>query len=299
MRFLLVIAFVLSSCLALFQTARSQGATPLKLLERNIIYSSGSLRIKAFTVRPEVSGRLPAIILNHGGTDGISDSLRARARELARAGFAVFASAYRGEDGSDGKIEIAAGEVADVLNGMAWWSQQKFVDPNSIGMLGSSHGALIGLLSAARGSRIRALVFAYGVSDIYAWYRYLVATKQLGQDALTKTTYGNGPEDKPANFLLRHGLRVVPQLPSDLSVLILQGAQDTTVPLEQGQLLAAELQKYGKPHTFEVYPNSAHGFLTAREAVLKKYGAKSIQYAESVRAWNSAVAFLKQRLERR
>jgi dipeptidyl aminopeptidase/acylaminoacyl peptidase len=299
MRVLLVIAFVLSSSLAFFQAARSQGAKPPKLLEGNIVYSSGNLRIKAFTVRPNIAGQLPAIILNHGGTDGIGDSTKARARDLARSGFAVFASAYRGEDGSDGKIEIAAGEVDDVLNGMTWWSQQKFVDPARIGMLGSSHGALIGLLSAARSSRVRALVFAYGVSDIYAWYRYLVATKQLGQDALTRTTYGNGPEDKPENFLLRHGLRVVPELPATLPVLILQGAKDVTVPLEQGQLLAAELQKYGKPHTLEVYPNSAHGFLTARETVLKKYGAKSVQYAESVRAWNSALTFLKQNLERR
>jgi dipeptidyl aminopeptidase/acylaminoacyl peptidase len=299
MRVLSVIAFILSSSVMLLQTAHSQGATPPKLLEGNVFYSSGNLRIRAFTVRPTIAGRLPAIILNHGGTDGIGDSTKARARDLARLGFAVFASAYRGEDGSDGKIEIAAGEVDDVLNGMTWWSQQRFVDPNRIGMLGSSHGALIGLLSAARSSRIRALVFAYGVSDIYAWYRYLVASKQLGQDALTRTTYGNGPEDKPENFLLRYGMRVVPQLPAAMPVLILQGAKDTTVPLEQGQLLAAELQKYAKPHTLEVYPNSGHGFLTAREAVLKKYGAKSVQYTESLKAWSSALAFLKQNLERR
>jgi dipeptidyl aminopeptidase/acylaminoacyl peptidase len=294
MRFL-----ILATLLFVSGFAWSQSSSPTKLLESMVIYKSGSLRIRAFTVRPELPGRLPAIILNHGGTDGISDSLRARARELARSGFAVFASAYRGEDGSDGQIEIAAGEVDDVLNGMAWWSQQKFVDPARIGMLGSSHGALVGLLSAARSVKIRALVFAYGVSDIYAWYRYLVATKQLGQDALTKTTYGNGPEDKPENFLLRHGLRVVPQLPDQMPVLILQGAKDITVPLEQGQFLAAELQKYGKPHSLEVYPNSAHGFLTARETVLKKYGAKSVQYTESLRAWNSAVTFLKQHLEQR
>ena len=296
MRVMFVLIVLMLSSFAVSQTIGSQTPPP-KLLEGNIFYSSGNLRIKAFTVRPNVTGKLPAIILNHGGTDGIGDSLRARARELARAGFAVFASAYRGEDGSDGKIEIAAGGVDDVLNGLTWWGRQKFVDPTRIGMLGSSHGALIGLLSAARSLKIRALVFAYGVSDIYAWYRYLVASKQLGQDALTKTTYGSGPADKPENFLLRYGLRVVPQLPAAMPVLILQGAKDVTVPLEQGQLLAAELQKYGKPHSLEVYPNSAHGFLTARETVLKKYGAKSAQYAESVRAWNSAVTFLKQNLE--
>ena len=293
-RIIVALTLLLTSSLALSQV------TPRpKLLEATVTYMSGALRIKAFTVRSDVAGRLPAVILNHGGTDGVTWATKQRARDLARAGFAVFASAYRGEGGSDGRIEIAAGEVSDVLEGMRWFSKQPYVDADRIGMLGSSHGALIGLLAAARSSQVKALVFAYGVADIYAWYEYLVQSKQLGTDALTRRVYGNGPADKPQNFLERHGLRVVPQLPSAMPILIQQGELDVIVPPAQAGALAAELTRFEKPFTLEVYPNSAHGFVTAREAVIKRYGADSVQALESQRAWQQIVAFLKRTLEPR
>lgn len=294
MRIALIAGLLLCSSLALSQIASSP-----KLLEATVTYMSGALRINAFTVRPEVAGRLPAVILNHGGTDGVTWATKQRARDLARAGFAVFASAYRGEGGSDGQIEIASGEVDDVLEGMKWFSKQAYVDAERIGMLGSSHGALIGLLAAARDRKVRALVFAYGVADIYAWHTYLVDSGQLGQDTLTRRIYGSGPQDKPQNFLERHGLRVVPQLQSTMPILIQQGELDVIVPPAQARVLAAELARFKKPHTLEVYPNSAHGFVTAREAVVKRFGADSVQANESARAWWQIVAFLTRNLEPR
>jgi dipeptidyl aminopeptidase/acylaminoacyl peptidase len=270
-------------------------------VENAVTYRSDGLKINAIIFRLEMNSdsnsRLPALILNHGGTDGISDSTKARARDFARAGFAVFASAYRGEDGSQGKIEIAKGEVDDVLNGMNWFVKQPYVDSSRVTMLGSSHGALIGLLVAARTSKLRALVFAYGIADIYAWYAYLVNTHQLGEDALTKATYGKGPSDKPENFLERFGLRVVPELPVSLPVLILQGAKDTVVPPDQAQRLARALDAQGQPYDLELYPNSEHGFLIARESLEKKYGKASVQVKESLQAFQSAVAFMKKALQ--
>ena len=294
MRIFKALTLLLTSSLALSQVTPAP-----KLLEETVTYSSGALSIKTFTVRPIVAGRLPAVMLNHGGTDGVTWATKQRARDLARAGFAVFASAYRGEGGSDGQIEIAAGEVADVLEGMKWFSKQPYVDADRIGMLGSSHGALIGLLAAARSSQIRALVFAYGVADIYAWYAYLVQSKQLGSDALTRRVYGNGPADKPQNFLQRHGLRVVPQLQSTMPILIQQGELDVIVPPAQARAFAAELTAFKKPFTLEVYPNSAHGFVTAREAVIKRFGADSVEASESGKAWRQIVAFLNRNLEPR
>lgn len=283
--------------LFLLGVATALGAPGPRLLESNLWYQSGTLRIRAMIVRPAKTGRLPAVMLNHGGTSGISESTRARARELATAGYAVFVSAYRGEDGSDGSIEIAKGEVLDVLSGAAWFARQPYVDAARLGMLGTSHGALIGLLAASRIPKLRALIFAYGVADIYAWYQYLVDSNQLGQDALTKALYGKGPTDKPENFLERYGLRAVPDLPSALNLLIVQGAKDTTVPLAQAQTLADNLKQFNKSFRLEVYPNSEHGFLMAREALLKQYGVQSVQYAESLHAWQSVLRFLKLNLQ--
>jgi fermentation-respiration switch protein FrsA (DUF1100 family) len=130
-------------------------------------------------------------------------------------------------------------------------------------------------------------VFAYGVSDIYKWYQYLLDSKQLANDQLTKDTYGNGPNDRPQSFAIRNGLSYLSQLSSAMPTLILQGEKDTTVPLEQAQFLFNGLSKLGRSVILKTYPNSEHGFINTRDAL------RGVPYAESLEAWNAAVAFLK------
>ena len=77
-----------------------------------------------------------------------------------------------------------------------------------------------------------------------------------------------------------------------MPILIQQGELDVIVPPAQARALASELTRFKKPFSLEVYPNSAHGFLTAREAVIKRFGADSVQASESGRAWRQAVTFL-------
>jgi dipeptidyl aminopeptidase/acylaminoacyl peptidase len=262
----------------------------LKISEQSLWYQSGKLRIRARLFLPAGTAKSPAIMLNHGGISGLTEPTKRRARELAQAGFVVFASSYRGEDGSDGKIEVAKGEVDDVLAGLAWLKTHPQVDANRIATLGTSHGALVGLIAAARGANFRALVFAYGVSDINAWYEYLVRTNQLENDQLTRDTYGNGPTDRPESFAIRRGLNYVPQLPNTMPVLILQGAKDKTVPLEQATALHEALIANNKTSSLKIYPNSEHGFFNTRESAAKK---SAVQGQESLEAFNEAVRFLK------
>jgi dipeptidyl aminopeptidase/acylaminoacyl peptidase len=143
------------------------------------------------------------------------------------------------------------------------------VDPQRIAAVGTSHGALVSLLAAARTDRIKALVFAYGIADIYAWFDYLKATHRLGHDELTRRTYGSGPQHRPESFRIRYGLGVLEKLPKTMPVLILQGAQDTTVPLAQAEALAQGLKAQGQPYTLRVYPHSGHGLLISRTTLWK------------------------------
>ncbi len=255
--------------------------------EEHITYMSGKLKITARVWFPSGSGIAPAVLYNHGGVTGFSKGTLKRCRELVAAGFIVFGSAYRGEEGSEGQVEVEKGEVDDVLAGIAWLKTQTRVDPKRIAMMGTSHGAIIGLLVAAKSRDIRALVYAYGVSDIYKWYQYLIDTKQLANDQLTKDTYGKGPNDRPESFAIRNGLNYLPQIPATMPTLILQGEKDTIVPLEQALFLYNGLTKLERPVTLKTYPNSGHGFINTRDAL------KGIQFKESLEAWNTAVAFLK------
>ncbi|MFN3266581.1 MAG: alpha/beta hydrolase family protein [Deinococcales bacterium] len=267
-------------------SSRSQNG----VLEQDLWYKSGSLRIRGRLFLPSGTGKLPAVLYNHGGVSGLSKLAATRCRELAASGFVVFASSYRGEDGSDGKIEVAKGEVDDVLAGFAWLKTHPRVDAARVAQFGTSHGALIGLLGSAKMTDFRALVFAYGIADIVAWHKHLVKTKQLADDQLTRDTYGNGPQDRPQSFAVRMGLTAVPKLPATMPVLIVQGGKDVIVPPEQAKSLQRELTKYGKPNTLRIYPNSEHGFVITREAAAKKSKAAGL---EAWQAWADIVTFLK------
>lgn len=265
----------------------SSGISQSGVREERITYLSGKLKITARVWFPSGSGIAPAVLYNHGGVTGFSSGTLKRCRELAAAGFIVFGSSYRGEEGSEGQVEVEKGEVNDVLAGIEWLKTNPRVDPKRIAMMGTSHGAIIGLLAAAKSRDLRALVYAYGVSDIYRWYQYLIDSNQLGKDQLTKDTYGKGPNDRPQSFAIRNGLNYLPQIPIAMPTLILQGAKDTIVPLEQAQFLFDGLTKLERPVTLKVYPNSGHGFINTRDAL------KGVQLEESLQAWKTALGFLK------
>jgi dipeptidyl aminopeptidase/acylaminoacyl peptidase len=296
MKVLLVVLFLCVGLVLAQPTPLPSGATLISsrsqnsILEQDLWYKSGNLRIRGRLFVPAGTGKLPAVLYNHGGVSGLSNLAATRCRELAASGFVVFASSYRGEDGSDGKIEVAKGEVEDVLFGFAWLKTHPRVDATRVAQFGTSHGALIGLLGSARVTDFRGLVFAYGVADIVAWYEYLVRTNQLADDQLTKDTYGNGPQDRPESFALRMGLTAVPKLSATMPVLIVQGGKDVTVPPDQAKALQRELENNGKKSTLKLYPNSEHGFLITQEAAAKK---SKIAGLEAKTAWADVVTFLK------
>ena len=288
--------------IVLFGLAVSQSSSPLPagatlissrttngITEQDLWYKSSNLRIRGRLFLPSGTARVAGIVYNHGGVTGLSNLAATRCRELAQAGFAVFASSYRGEDGSDGKVEVAKGEIDDVLAGNNWFRTHPRVDATRIAQFGTSHGALIGLLGSTRDFRFRSLVFAYGIADIVAWYEHLVRTKQLSNDQLTKDTYGNGPQDRPESFAIRMGLSAVPKIPSQMPVLIIQGKKDEIVPVEQAIALQSAFEQNNKKSQLNIYPNSQHGFVVTQEAA-----AKNSQVAgnEAKQAWADIKKFL-------
>lgn len=253
-------------------------------------YYSGNLLVKGRLYLPQgVSGRLPVVIFSHDGISGISEEHNRCSINLAKAGYVVFSPSYRGEDGSQGTIEIAKGEVDDVLNVLPYLASLDCADTDRVVLMGASHGALISLLAAPRCPNLRGLIFAYGVSDIYTWWDHLKATKQLGSDAITKRTYGNGPEDRPTSFALRHGLSAVGHFRAP--VLILQGKLDTTTPLQQAQRLHQALNKAQVQNTLRIYPDALHGFLVYAPYLTHDVTAAERQQARQ--AWQEVYSFLR------
>lgn len=258
---------------------------------RKWTYTSDGLKVKGELYLPPGKERLPLVVFNHDGINGISKEHRFSSVRLAKAGFVVFSPSYRGEDGSQGNIEIAKGEVNDVLNALSILKTHERVDPKQIAMAGASHGALISILAASRNQEIKAVVAAYGVMDIYKWYAYLKRSGKLGKDLITRRTYGPGPHKRPQSFAIRNAISVVPKL--KCAVLLLQGSQDDIVPEEQAHLMERALRQAKKQVEKRIYPAALHGFLVYAPYI---DDASAAEKQQTEAAWQTMISFLKKQL---
>ncbi len=259
---------------------------------QDITYMSGELRIKAILFDGGAAGPRPGIVFNHGGVSGISKDMVRRSIDLARAGYIVLTPAYRGEGGSDGVIEVAAGEVDDVLAAAELLRHHARVDRRRIALVGSSHGALISVLAAARDHRFQAVAAACGVMNADAWYRYLVANGFDVSDSLSVAVYGRGPDDRPEAFRVRRADLVAGKLRSPL--LFQQGEKDRIVPVDQVWRMKAALDRAG--HRFyevRTYPLLGHAFWFWDD--LRYHTREEIDEADA--SWRDLTAFLDRHLE--
>ena len=133
-----------------------------------------------FTPRRPAAGRLPLLVLPHGGVHGDFTTYYAHiVRELVAQGYIVVAPEYRGSTGY-GKgfyraIDYGGLEVEDCLAARDWAvANHPRVDPKRVGILGWSHGGLIALMSLFHHPDAYACAFAgVPVSDLVLRMGYM------------------------------------------------------------------------------------------------------------------------------
>ena len=135
----------------------------------------------------------PVILFNHGyiPPDVYHSTERyvAYVDAIARSGYIVFKSDYRGHDKSQGVAQGAYGHpdyVVDVLNALATLKHYPQADPHRIGMWGHSMGGYITLRAMVISKDIRAGVIWGGVVASYP-------------DLLSKWVRGPGAEPRPTD----------------------------------------------------------------------------------------------------
>jgi dipeptidyl aminopeptidase/acylaminoacyl peptidase len=245
-------------------------------------YQSDGLKIYALLTVPNderpASG-WPSIVFNHGFIPPTqyrtTERYVAYVDTLARNGYIVFRSDYRGHGNSEGLAGGAYGSpdyVIDVLNAAAALRRYPEADPDRIGMWGHSMGGYITLRSMVTDPDIRAGVIWAGVVASYEdlltrWRRTATPGPGTpGAGALTPVAprgwrgflvneFGS-PEENPAFWASISANSFL----ADLSgpVQLHHGTADTSMPLEFSQTLAEQLTAAGQPGELYVYEGDNH-----------------------------------------
>ena len=195
------------------------------VIQSHDMFRSGGRPIRLDCFLPSGSGRrFPAVISLHGSGGG-HGTMSEPADLLARQGFAVYILHYFDRTGTTFADKQTIFSKFPLWMKTLWDAishveQQPSVDPDRIALLGFSLGAYLSLSDAAIDKRIKAVVEFFGGLP------------------------------KEMKLFMR---RLCP-------VLILHGAADPTVPVEEAYHLQQVLEKKGIPYEMQIYPGAGHGF---------------------------------------
>ncbi|MEW6240012.1 MAG: alpha/beta fold hydrolase [Chloroflexota bacterium] len=148
----------------------SAGAAPSLDGTREITFMNGEVRLTGTLFLPEGEGPFPAVVLFHGSGPDTRESYFADAKMLQQAGIIALAYDKRGTGSSTGDWETSSLDdlVADALSGLHTLQTQPEVDPDKVGILGSSQGAYLAPFAAARDDQVAFIVQVTGSATTLA-----------------------------------------------------------------------------------------------------------------------------------
>ena len=206
----------------------------------------------------------PVLISIHGGPESqYWPSFRPETQfYIDEFGIAVVAPNVRGSGGygkswlslDDGyKRENAVADIGCLLD---WIARQSDLDPTRIAVMGGSYGGYMALASMEHfGDRLREGIDHYGISNFIT---FLEHTSPYRRD-LRRVEYGDERDSAMRAFLFRISpLQSADRITKPL--LIIQGANDARVPLQESRQIAEPLRKKGTTVWFLVAGDEGHGF---------------------------------------
>ena len=198
--------------------------------------------------------KLPLIVLPHGGPIGVSDVVGFDwwAQAYASAGYAVLQPNYRGSSGA-GKDFIAAGYgqwgrkmQTDLSDGIAFLTAQGIINPKRVCIVGASYGGYAALAGITLQQDIyRCAVSVAGVSSLsefFAWQK-----KRHGQTSgATRYWRAVTGADKEGDAVMSVLSPATFAKQTKVPVLLVHGKDDTVVPIDQSEIMAAALRRENK-----------------------------------------------------
>lgn len=204
--------------------------------------------------------RCPLVMWVHGGPTGISASRYYASfgwnQLLAAAGYAVFLPNYRGSTGwglefAESNIgDMGGKDFQDMLLGVDSLIESGIADPHRLGIAGWSYGGFTAAWAVSQTDRFKAAVMGAGISH---WLSFHGKSSLADWDAIH---YADSPYEPAGRFQKFSPLSYHENLKTP--TLILHGAEDQDVPVEQSYLFYRALKDKRVPTELIVYPREDH-----------------------------------------
>jgi acetyl esterase/lipase len=278
----------------------------------------GELEIKANLYRPDDQKRRPVVVWIHGGAlimghrDGVSDRVKGA---LLDAGYAIVSIDYR--LAPETKLPEIVGDVEDAFAWIRKEGPERLgIDASRIAVMGGSAGGYLTLVAGYRVEpRPAVLVSFWGYGDLIGdWYarpsphprHHTIkipkeeAYAQVSGPPVSDARDRSGDGGAFYQYCRQHGHwplavsgwdphrdaeKFFPYMPvKNVSreyppTLLIHGREDTDVPYEQSEMMAAELARHGVEHQLISIPGGEHGLSGGDARLVDK-------------AYESAIAFV-------
>lgn len=236
-------------------------------LRHDVRLDSEGITLAGSLFTPEAPGPHPGLIICHGFPAGPQPrpgeqpaeeglSYPELAEVCAARGLATLIFNFRGTGGSGGNFH-ALGWARDLEAALSWLWERPEVDPDRIGVLGSSLGAQVSICVAARRPEVAALV-AYASPARGGWQaspeEVLRHCREIG--VVRDPGFPPSVEAWHREFATLDPLEAVPRV-APRPLLILQGEADDVVSPESARLL---YEGAGEPKELVLLPGVGHRF---------------------------------------
>jgi len=232
-----------------------------------ITYLSDGLKVNGLMAKPKQEGNFPCIIYNRGGNRDFGQLVVAHGAlllgNLAKEGYVVMASQYRGNGGSEGQEEFGGSDVNDVLILTEVLKEIEGADTERIGMYGWSRGGMMTYLALSKTDKIKTAVVGGAISDLEA----MIEDRPEMETGVLSEVIPQYQNNKALELEKRSAIKWAEKLPENTPLLILHGNADWRVKCDQSIRMALELDKLRKPYRLVIFEGADHGISEHRAEV--------------------------------
>ena len=212
-------------------------------------YTVNGSVVEAISFRPVGDGPFPGVLLIPGYERNAKNLVPLGVR-LAGVSIAAIAVSQPGFGKSQGPPDFVGPKTLAVLTaGYRKLQQERYVDPNRMGIYGYSRGGMAASLLAVELDDVKAAVFGAGIYDLQKFYDDSVLP---GERENVKAETGMTKE------ALRQRSSILRMENLKCPVLILHGEKDQNVPVSQALLLRDRLTKLHKDFEIKLFPGREH-----------------------------------------